>query len=218
MWKSGRSGSTRGADPRGGERLHLLRYPDPLPGPEGAAEILTSRACGTVTEAKVVGSKLIFKGVFTASLLYRANDGRSTRPLPGSCPCSQIMGGGGRRRGHRCLCAAPGDRSGLPDRRRRAHRLHAARRRGRLRPDPPPPARRRPRPRTAAADHRPDGRRPRHDPPDRSLPFRVRVGPRAGDYVYRAEDLRTLAGRRYQPKRNHINDSRPNTPTTATSR
>lgn len=33
---------------------------------------------------------------------------------------------------------------------------------------------------TAAADHRPDGRRPRHDPPDRSLPFRVRVGPRAG--------------------------------------
>ncbi len=25
------------------------------------------------------------------------------------------------------------------------------------------------------------------------------------DYIYRAEDLRTLAGRRYQPKRNHIN-------------
>ena len=36
------------------------------------------------------------------------------------------------------------------------------------------------------------------------------------DYVYRADDLRNLTGRRYQPKRNHINASRPNTPTTAT--
>ena len=56
------------------------------PGREGAAEILTSRACGTVTEAKVVGSKLIFKGVFTASLLYRDNRWQVLHPLPGNCP------------------------------------------------------------------------------------------------------------------------------------
>ena len=60
------------------------------PGREGAAEILTSRACGTVTEAKVVGSKLIFKGVFTASLLYRDNSGKYTS-FTGELPFSQIM-------------------------------------------------------------------------------------------------------------------------------
>jgi hypothetical protein len=60
------------------------------PGREGAAEILTSRAAGTVTEAKVVGSKLIFKGVFTASLLYRANDGKCAA-FTGELPFSQVM-------------------------------------------------------------------------------------------------------------------------------
>ncbi|MCI6055658.1 DUF3794 domain-containing protein [Dysosmobacter sp.] len=60
------------------------------PGREGAAEILTSRAAGTVTEAKVVGSKLIFKGVFTASLLYRANDGKCAA-FSGELPFSQVM-------------------------------------------------------------------------------------------------------------------------------
>ena len=34
------------------------------PGREGAAELLTSRVTPTVTEAKVVGSKLVFKGLF----------------------------------------------------------------------------------------------------------------------------------------------------------
>lgn len=37
----------------------------------GAAEILSSHIAGTVTESRVVGSKLIFKGNFAVSLLYR---------------------------------------------------------------------------------------------------------------------------------------------------
>ena len=60
------------------------------PGREGAAELLTSRAAGTVTEAKVVGSKLIFKGVFTAALLYRDNEGKYCS-FTGELPFSQIM-------------------------------------------------------------------------------------------------------------------------------
>ena len=36
------------------------------------------------------------------------------------------------------------------------------------------------------------------------------------DYLYSADDLRNLPGRRYQPKRNHINRFRPNIPTIAT--
>ena len=60
------------------------------PGREGAAEILTSQVCGAVTEAKVVGSKLIFKGMFTVSLLYRTAEGRCCSAA-GELPFSQIM-------------------------------------------------------------------------------------------------------------------------------
>lgn len=60
------------------------------PGREGAAEILTSRACGTVTEAKVVGSKLLFKGTLTGSILYRAMDG-TFMAFTGELPFSQVM-------------------------------------------------------------------------------------------------------------------------------
>ena len=60
------------------------------PGREGAAEILTSRAAGTVSEAKVVGSKLLFKGTFTASMLYRDNAGKYCC-FTGEAPFSQVM-------------------------------------------------------------------------------------------------------------------------------
>lgn len=46
------------------------------PGRDGAAELLTSQVTSSVTETKLVGSKLILKGVFTVSLLYRTADGR----------------------------------------------------------------------------------------------------------------------------------------------
>ena len=49
---------------------------DLSPGREGAAEILTHQADGTVTEVKVVGNKLVFKGIFNVNLLYRTADGR----------------------------------------------------------------------------------------------------------------------------------------------
>lgn len=60
------------------------------PGRDGAAELLNSQVSGTVTETKIVGSKLIFKGMFTVSLLYRTQQGKccsSTTELP----FSQIM-------------------------------------------------------------------------------------------------------------------------------
>ena len=60
------------------------------PGREGAAELLNSQICSSVTESKIVGSKLIFKGVFSVTLLYRSMDGKyytSTSELP----FSQIM-------------------------------------------------------------------------------------------------------------------------------
>ena len=60
------------------------------PGRDGAAELLTSRVCSTVTEAKVVGSKLIFKGMFNISLLYRAAEGRCCT-TSAELPFSQIM-------------------------------------------------------------------------------------------------------------------------------
>lgn len=60
------------------------------PGREGAVEILTSRACGTVTESKIVGSKLIFKGMFTVSLLYRTAQGQCGASSA-QLPFSQIM-------------------------------------------------------------------------------------------------------------------------------
>lgn len=60
------------------------------PGKEGAAEILTSRVCGTVTETKIVGSKLILKGLFSISLLYRSANGRCCS-ASGELPFSQII-------------------------------------------------------------------------------------------------------------------------------
>ena len=60
------------------------------PGREGAAELLTSQVCGAVTETKVVGSKLIFKGMFTVSLLYRTAEGACCSTA-GELPFSQIM-------------------------------------------------------------------------------------------------------------------------------
>jgi len=60
------------------------------PGKAGAAEILTSRAAAWVTETKIVGSKLILKGIFNVSLLYRTAEG-SCCSAGGELPFSQIM-------------------------------------------------------------------------------------------------------------------------------
>lgn len=60
------------------------------PGRDGAAELLTSQVCSSVTETKIVGSKLIFKGVFSVALLYRTADGRCCSTT-GELPFSQIM-------------------------------------------------------------------------------------------------------------------------------
>lgn len=60
------------------------------PGKAGAAEILTSRISCSVTETKIVGSKLILKGLFTVCLLYRAVDGRCCS-ASGELPFSQIL-------------------------------------------------------------------------------------------------------------------------------
>ena len=60
------------------------------PGREGAAELLTSRITSVVTESKIVGSKLIFKGIFTVGILYRAGDGHCYTSA-GELPFSQIM-------------------------------------------------------------------------------------------------------------------------------
>ncbi|WP_312636476.1 DUF3794 domain-containing protein, partial [Oscillibacter sp.] len=63
---------------------------DLSPGREGAAEILSSRVSVCVTETKVVGSKLILKGIFTVCLLYRSLEGRCCS-TSGELPFSQIM-------------------------------------------------------------------------------------------------------------------------------
>lgn len=63
---------------------------DLSPGRDSAADILTSRVSGTVTETKIVGSKLILKGLFTVNLLYRSPDGRCCA-ASGELPFSQIM-------------------------------------------------------------------------------------------------------------------------------
>lgn len=60
------------------------------PGRDGAAEILTSRICSTVTENKVVGNKLICKGVFSISALYRTISG-GCAAASGELPFSQIL-------------------------------------------------------------------------------------------------------------------------------
>ena len=60
------------------------------PGREGAAELLNSQVSSSVTESKIVGSKLIFKGVFSVSLLYRSVDGKYYTTAS-ELPFSQIM-------------------------------------------------------------------------------------------------------------------------------
>lgn len=66
------------------DELHLS------PGREGAAEVLNSRLSWVVSETKIVGSKLIFKGVLSVCVLYRAVDGRCCSTM-GELPFSQIM-------------------------------------------------------------------------------------------------------------------------------
>ena len=72
---------------------------DLSPGREGAAELLTSRVNSTVTETKIVGSKLLFKGIFTVSLLYRTADGRCCAVVRRAAVLPDH--GGGRRTGGR---------------------------------------------------------------------------------------------------------------------
>lgn len=60
------------------------------PGRTGAAELLNSRVCGTVTESKLIGNKLVFKGVFRLHLLYRGTDGQICATST-ELPFSQIM-------------------------------------------------------------------------------------------------------------------------------
>jgi hypothetical protein len=57
---------------------------------EGAAEILSSRVTSAVTETKIVGNKLILKGIFTVGLLYRSASGNCCS-ASGELPFSQIM-------------------------------------------------------------------------------------------------------------------------------
>lgn len=59
-------------------------------GREGAAELLSSRIRPMVTDAKVVGNKLIFKGMFYLSLLYRTAEGKCLSS-DAELPFSQIM-------------------------------------------------------------------------------------------------------------------------------
>ena len=60
------------------------------PGRAGAAELLHSEIRASVTETKSVGSKLIFKGLFNLSLLYRTAEG-TCAAATGELPFSQIM-------------------------------------------------------------------------------------------------------------------------------
>ena len=60
------------------------------PGKEGVTEVLASRASAMVTETKLVGSKLILKGTFPVSVLYRTSGGQCAS-VSGDLPFSQIM-------------------------------------------------------------------------------------------------------------------------------
>ena len=60
------------------------------PGRPGAVELLASRAAGRVSECRIIGNKLIFKGIFSLSILYRAEDG-SCCSTAAELPFSQIM-------------------------------------------------------------------------------------------------------------------------------
>ena len=60
------------------------------PGRDGAAEILSSAVQSTVTDTKAVGNKLIFKGSFHVSLLYRDSGGKCAS-CDAELPFSQVM-------------------------------------------------------------------------------------------------------------------------------
>ena len=59
-------------------------------GREGVSELLSKRVRSVVTEIKSLGSKLIFKGIFHISVLYKTSEGRCT-VVNGELPFSQIM-------------------------------------------------------------------------------------------------------------------------------
>ena len=59
-------------------------------GREGAAELLCCRTGGTVTETKMIGNKLLFKGVFLLTVLYRTAGGQMAS-ASSELPFSQIM-------------------------------------------------------------------------------------------------------------------------------
>ncbi len=59
-------------------------------GREGAAELLSNRVSYSLSETKLVGSKLIFKGMFNVAVLYRTAQGRCGSATA-ELPFSQIM-------------------------------------------------------------------------------------------------------------------------------
>lgn len=64
------------------------------PGRGGAEEILSSRVDVRGTDSKLIGSKLVVKGILSASVLYRESGGRLAL-LQQELPFSQIIEGGG---------------------------------------------------------------------------------------------------------------------------
>ena len=60
------------------------------PGRDGAVELLSKQARKIVTESKIVGNKLIFKGIFAISILYRTAGGQCWS-VTEELPFSQIM-------------------------------------------------------------------------------------------------------------------------------
>lgn len=60
------------------------------PGRDGAVEILSKQVKSSVTDMKIVGNKLIFKGLFGISCLYRTANG-TCGSVAGELPYSQIM-------------------------------------------------------------------------------------------------------------------------------
>ncbi len=64
------------------------------PGRGGAEEILSTRVDLRSTDSKLIGSKLVVKGMVTASVLYRENGGKAAL-LQQDLPFSQIIEGAG---------------------------------------------------------------------------------------------------------------------------
>ena len=60
------------------------------PGRSGAAEILGNQISWAITESKIVGNKLIFKGMLFVNLLYRSVDGACCS-VSAELPFSQIL-------------------------------------------------------------------------------------------------------------------------------